>query len=316
MNSAKKRADTLSKTVTPFVSVIVPTYRRPVVLAETVRHLLGQDYPSYEIIVVDQSEEARRSPVFDDARVSYFSIPERGPQAAKNFGIRHARGDIILTVDDDIVPDPDLIAQHVKNYGDPLIGAVGGRVFSPGQPETDDRTIGVIKPNGIAVGNYTSRIKRPISSVFGCNFSFRKRVFEAVGPYDMRYIGNFIREESDLCARIIKAGHTIIFEPDARIIHLKAPSGGCRVERDLIWQFYFFHNNTLFFLSHMKRRFLPFFLFEHVRRALVYSYHHGKEPAILLLLMRGMYLGMRTYRAGAVDTALLSRYLQAADKSP
>jgi GT2 family glycosyltransferase len=313
MDFAKNTGGGLSKITLPFVSVIVPTYRRQEMLVETVRHLLDQDYPAYEIIVVDQSEEAIGSdPVFNDTRVSYFTILERGPQAAKNFGIGRARGDIILTVDDDIVPEPDLIARHVDNYDDPKIGAVGGRVFSPGDKETDHETIGVMRPNGIAIGNYTSRVRRPIFTVIGCNFSFRRRVFEAVGPYDTRYIGNFVREESDLCARIVKAGHTIMYDPEARIVHLRAPSGGCRVERDLIWHFYFLHNSTLFFLSHMKRRFLPFFLYEHIRRAVVYSYHHGKDPGILLSLMRGMYLGLRTYRTGAVDTVLLGRYLRSA----
>jgi GT2 family glycosyltransferase len=317
MESTRRDITNAPGKAAPFVSVVIPTYGRPEVLADTIRYLLAQDYPRYEIIVVDQTEEttaARRAPVFDDARVSYAAIRERGPQAAKNFGIGRARGDIILTVDDDIIPEPDLIAQHVKNYDDPKIGAVGGRVFSPGEGETDHRKIGVIKPNGIVLGNYTSRRKKPISTVFGCNFSFRKAAFETVGQYDTRYIGNFVREETDLCARIIKAGYTIIFEPDARVIHLRAPSGGCRVENDLLWQFYFLHNNTLFFLSHMKRWFLPFFLFEHLKRAFVYFYHHGKKPAMLLFLIRGMYLGAHTYRTGGVDTALLDRYLAAADK--
>ena len=194
-------------------------------------------------------------------------------------------------------------------------GRWAGGSFLPEKRETDHRKIGVIKPNGIVAGNYTSRRKKPISTVFGCNFSFRKAAFETVGQYDTRYIGNFVREETDLCARIIKAGYTIIYEPDARVIHLRAPSGGCRVENDLLWQFYFLHNNTLFFLSHMKRRFLPFFLFEHLKRAFVYFYHHGKEPAMLLFLIRGMYLGVRTYRTGGVDTALLDRCLMTVEMS-
>lgn len=316
MDPRGKRRGRASGADRPFVSVIVPTYRRPDILAETVRHLLGQEYPSYEIIVVDQSEEprTRRSPVFCDSRVTYFSVRGRGPQAAKNYGIARARGAIILTVDDDIVPAPDLITRHVRNYGDPRVGAVGGGVFSPGEVGTDSPVVGAVRPNGIVTGNYTSRRRSEIATAAGGNFSFRKEIFDAVGPYDARYIGNFIREETDLCARIIKAGYSIIYEPEARIVHLKAPSGGCRVEGDLIWQFYFLHNNTLFFLTHMRRRFLPFFLLEHVRRALVYTYHHGKRPEMLRFLLSGMWLGLRTYRAGAVDEALLGKYLRAADK--
>jgi GT2 family glycosyltransferase len=311
MSAALKDAKKRFEIPVPFVSVVIPTYNRAAVLADTVRYLLGQDYPSYEIIVVDQSPDAggSLSPVFGDPRVAYHVIRGRGPQASKNFGIERAKGDIILTVDDDIIPEPDLIARHVANYADPKVGAVGGRVFSPGQEATDHETVGTFRRTGIAVGNYTSNKRMPISTVFGCNFSFRRRLFDTVGPYDTRYIGNFVREESDLCARITKAGYTIIFEPDARVVHLQAPSGGCRVEDDLFWQFYFLHNNTLFFLGHLKRRYLPFFLFEHLRRALVFTYHHGKQPAMLSFLLGGMRLGLRTYRTGAVDTALLERYL-------
>jgi glycosyltransferase involved in cell wall biosynthesis len=93
------------------VSVIIPTYNRSHVIGRAIRSVLSQTYQDFEIIVVDDgsvdnTEEVVRS--FKDKRVNYVRYKEnRGANAAKNVGVRTARGDFIgiLDSDDEYLPE-------------------------------------------------------------------------------------------------------------------------------------------------------------------------------------------------------------------
>ena len=295
-----------------FVSIVIPTYNRGVYLRNTVHALLKQDYPFLEIIIVDQSDDLAlgiKADAFDkECKVKYFRSNEIGPPAAKNYGISKAQGEIILTLDDDIIPEQNLIVSHIQHYSNPDIVSVAGRVFRPGEEEIHTMKVGRVKPNGLILGNFTSSMKTTVESAMGCNLSYRKDIFKKIGGYNTHYVGNFVREESDLCFKIRRLGYKIIYEPEARILHVKAPRGGCRIENDLIWQFFFLHNNTLFFLNHMKRYYLPFFLYEHLKRAMKHFYHHGKKYKDLRFLVRGIHLGYLTYKRGFFDQDRYGKY--------
>ncbi len=98
----------------PFVSIVVPTRNRARLLRDCVESLFGQDYPSdrYEVIVVDDGSaddtpsvvrelSGLRAPHLRDVRSS-----GRGANAARNEGVRMARGDLIAFVDDDVEVPP------------------------------------------------------------------------------------------------------------------------------------------------------------------------------------------------------------------
>ena len=89
----------------PMVSVIVPTYHRPDGLAQAIRSILAQTYQDFEIVVVNDAG----SPVEDvivsfagETRITYIRHPRnKGLAAARNTGIRAARGRYIAYLDDD-----------------------------------------------------------------------------------------------------------------------------------------------------------------------------------------------------------------------
>ena len=102
-----------------YVSVIVPTFNRAYILEKTINFLLEQTYPDYEIIIIDQSEypETKKYEKKSDI-IKYIHIKERSVTNARNVGIKKSKGDIILFLDDDIIPDNDLILHHVQGYRD------------------------------------------------------------------------------------------------------------------------------------------------------------------------------------------------------
>lgn len=97
------------------ISVVIPTYRRPVALRAAVLSALRQTYTHTEIIVVaDGPDAATRAAVVDlDARVRYFELPENaGPAAARNVGIAQSRGEWISFLDDDDLMLPERLERQ------------------------------------------------------------------------------------------------------------------------------------------------------------------------------------------------------------
>jgi glycosyltransferase involved in cell wall biosynthesis len=106
----------------PYFSVVVPTYNRLGRLRHVVTALEQQVYPSdaYEVIVISDGStdgtdaylEAFRSTM----RLRWFPQANRGPAAARNAGIQKADGEFIVFIDDDVVPEPQLLEEHARSH--------------------------------------------------------------------------------------------------------------------------------------------------------------------------------------------------------
>ena len=87
----------------PPVSVIIPTFNRAAVLGRAMDSVLGQTYPHFELIVVDDgsTDQTRDLVVSCDATIRYLYQPNQGPAAARNAGIAAARFDLLAFLDSD-----------------------------------------------------------------------------------------------------------------------------------------------------------------------------------------------------------------------
>jgi len=121
------------------VSVIIPTLNRERDLVRTIKDILKDTYPDFELIVVDQTEEHTAETKQElknlAPRITVVNEAVKSLPHARNIGIERARGAIILFLDDDIIPEPGLIAAHVKNYENVKIAGVGGRVVMAGEEQ-------------------------------------------------------------------------------------------------------------------------------------------------------------------------------------
>ena len=95
--------------------MIVPVYNVEGYLEDCLESLLAQTYPSFEILLIDDASRDNSGAICDayaarDSRVQVVHFPEnRGPSAARNEGIRQARGAYISFVDADDRVEPDLL---------------------------------------------------------------------------------------------------------------------------------------------------------------------------------------------------------------
>jgi cellulose synthase/poly-beta-1,6-N-acetylglucosamine synthase-like glycosyltransferase len=196
-------------------SVIVPGYNVAGYIHECLDALLYQDLPSerYEIIYVDDaSTDDSAEVVRRYQRVRVLALAEnRGQATARNLGIDHAAGEIILFTDADCVPAPDWIGSMLEAFEDPQVSGTKG-VYRTRQRNLIAQ---------FAQVEYESRYDRirseeRIDFVDTYSAGYRVDVLRAHGGFDPSFR---IDEDQELSFRISEAGRKLVFSPKAAVYH-------------------------------------------------------------------------------------------------
>ncbi|MBN1259042.1 MAG: glycosyltransferase [Anaerolineae bacterium] len=206
--------------MTPFFSIIIPTYARPRQL-ETCLHALAQlDYPRdrFEVIVVDDGSEAPPEAIVaafhQQLDVTLLSPSHAGPAAARNTGAGRARGEFLAFTDDDCRPAPDwlhVLAAHLAGG----VHAVGGR------------TINALEDNVYSTASqwivdmvYAHFNADPTQARFFAtnNLAVPAAAFRAVGGFDGAHF-IFASEDRDFCDRWLHHGQRLVYAPQAIVYH-------------------------------------------------------------------------------------------------
>jgi glycosyltransferase involved in cell wall biosynthesis len=118
----------------PDVSVVIPVYNKQDVLKSTLESVLGQSFRTYEVVVVDDGSTDDGSSLvasFADPRIRLIQQTNQGSSAARNRGIREARGNWIALIDADDLWEPDHLAGLVSAVAEPaLIGAFSNLIYA------------------------------------------------------------------------------------------------------------------------------------------------------------------------------------------
>jgi len=119
------------------VSIIIPTYNRLTRLKQVIAAIEHQTYAldDVEVIVVSDGStdgtDAYLSTIKTSLNLRYVLQQNAGPAAARNNGIRNAQGDIILFIDDDVVPSPQLLTEHMRIHTNRPNMVVLGPMLNP-----------------------------------------------------------------------------------------------------------------------------------------------------------------------------------------
>ncbi|KPJ78751.1 MAG: glycosyl transferase [Deltaproteobacteria bacterium SG8_13] len=102
----------------PLVSVIIPTYNRAGIVGEAVDSVLAQDYPDYELIVVDDGSTDATAEVLNryGDKIRTLRQKNRGVSAARNAGIRSASGEFFAFLDSDDLWLPSKLGLQVAFF--------------------------------------------------------------------------------------------------------------------------------------------------------------------------------------------------------
>jgi len=196
----------------PLVSVIIPTLNRYSYLADALHDLEKQNYPNFEVILVDQSEPF--VPDFYsafDLNIILVNQKEKALWRARNEAVKLAKGEYLLLFDDDSRVDPNWIFQHLKciDYFEADISA--GVSLS---------VVGAKVPENYSFFRWADQLDTG-------NCLLKKEIFTHIGLFDCQFEKQRMGD-GEYGLRCYLHGYRSISNPYARRTHLKVASGGLR----------------------------------------------------------------------------------------
>jgi GT2 family glycosyltransferase len=272
------------------VTVVVPTLNRGSYLIHCLEDLVAQTHQALEVLVVDQSEHAdpgvlaladRNPNIVRHDRVSFRGLPK-----ARNFGWQHARYDAILYVDDDIRCGPELVGRHLRALQRSGVGIAGGGLDEPNRPCDQEPHPGRFNAwTATPHRGFASHESREVDHIPGGNFSAWRQVLNEVDGFDESFgAGASLYEETDFCLRARLLGYRVWFDGEARLTHLAAPEGGCRVDQVEAYVRSLAHNRSMMIRRHVHRYRWPVAFSALLRLSAAYAVHYRKPEALLSAL--------------------------------
>lgn len=208
-----------------FFSIVIPTYNRRPLLAKVLQALENQTYDSdlikgYEVVVVDDGSTDDTIAWLETNRealphVRWLTKENTGPAAARNLGVEHAQGDIIIFVDSDLIAAPHFLQGHAEalqraytQYGD-------DKVFTYGY---------CIETNNLEDPTSTPPKITDFSAAFfdTKNVAIAKHLLIEVGLFDTDFKG-YGWHDLELGLRLKNTGVRLIKAPKALGYHVHPP---------------------------------------------------------------------------------------------
>lgn len=228
MNKTSKKVQAENKSQKlPLISIIISVYNEERTLGQCLYSLLALNYPSYEIIMINDASKDNTLTILQEyqkkskkIKIVTYSI-NKGVPGARNEGMKAAQGDIFVFTDADATFPEEwplkLIEPFMENS---KIGATGGRDVAPPNQPLIQRCIDYTLTSFIGTaGLRGAKVRLAKYAVTGCNFAVRRTVVQKVGMHNekIRWRG----EEKEWCQRIREAGYQIQFVPDSYILHYR-----------------------------------------------------------------------------------------------
>lgn len=202
------------------ISLYIPCYNAALFLGRVVEGVMAQNYPLCEVLIIDDGStdgtvnlaEALGKGSIYPLRVIRHGH-NQGLGAARNTGVREARGTLVASLDADVVPASDWLEKLVMEMQKSNAAGVGGNLIESNLTRLPDRwRTAHMSQNW---GEY--RRENP-PFLYGSNTLFHRHVLLGAGLYDIRCRTN--AEDVKICEKI-RDRHKLIYTPLGRCIHLR-----------------------------------------------------------------------------------------------
>jgi GT2 family glycosyltransferase len=216
-------------------SIIIVSLNGEKVLPTCMKALYKTDWDNFEVILVDNGSEDRTSGVVREGwkDVKIIRAPRNfGFAGGNNLGIKEAKGDWIVLLNDDTEVKPGwLKAFNSCSEKYPEAGILGCKLLYPGG-NIIQHAGGIIEANGLTkhIG-YEEEDKGQFDEikdypyVTGAAFAISRKVIEKSGVLDKNFFPIYF-EEIDYCARVIRDGFRVLYVPEAVVIHHESRTTG------------------------------------------------------------------------------------------
>lgn len=233
--------------MSPRISIVVRSFNRLAALGELIEALLAQDHDSYEIVVVEQStvrpaDAVRRlDALMRDPRVRVIRSEPLGGARARNLGVTHARGEVIVCIDDDDLPvGADFLREIETPFADPnCLGVTCRHLW--GDREDIHPAYRALAASRCMRFSPVLKLPRtyprydahvaPVDYVHGSGGAYRRTVFARFGVWDT---DTPIEDETSLGIRVSRGladGEYLCFDPRPRLRRRLDLDGGLNKRR-------------------------------------------------------------------------------------
>ena len=197
-----------------FISIVVSFRNESKNLEKHVQALCTQNYPKdkYEVVFVDDGSTDDSLQIVKN-EISKTSFPSvrlihlnwAGTAAARNEGVKKAKGEIMAITDADAVPDPNWLCEISNSFKNEEIGMVCGKIK---------------EINDLCEVDQQSAHTTYEKTFWFTNVSFNRTVFEKIGGFDRRFRRG---SDYDFIVRLLDAGFEYTYNPNAVVWHIKPP---------------------------------------------------------------------------------------------
>jgi len=200
----------------PLQSVLIPAFNEAKVIVQSIRRILASDYPNLEVIVIDDgstdgTSDRVREHFADDLRVTLLTVPNGGKAKALNWGLRHARGSVVVALDADTHFPSDSISKLVRWFADPEVGAVAGNA------KVGNRINVITRWQALEYVTSQNLERRELAAlgcitvVPGAIGAWRRAALERLGGFP----SDTLAEDQDLTISMLRSGYKVLYDSTA-----------------------------------------------------------------------------------------------------
>ncbi|GLX71213.1 glycosyltransferase family 2 protein [Paenibacillus glycanilyticus] len=214
-------------------SIIIPTYNALPMLRDTIGSIRKHTKESYELIVIDNGSTDGTLDYLKQQRIITISLPANtGFPAACNWGLRLARGERLLLLNNDVLVTSEWLSRLHRAYeADPWMGIVGPMTnYASGRQQ--------IAMSG-RYDEFAAQLRvtqdgkmEKVNRIIGFCMLFSRALLQKIGMLDEQFSpGHF--EDDDYCYRAWRAGYKVMIAKDVFIYHHGSASFGSYAKEDL-----------------------------------------------------------------------------------
>jgi O-antigen biosynthesis protein len=215
----------------PTCSVVICTRDRPAELDRCLSAIRKIEYPSFEVLVVDNApSEVTAREVAECWAARYVIEPQKGLSYARNRGAHESTSNVIAYLDDDAVPEPQWLSAIASEFEDPAVMAVAGRIIPLEPCAAEMSTFSATA--GAAPGMARRIVNRGNPSWFelanfggigiGANMALRRAAFTEWPGFDVRLGRGAVidgGEENYAFFALVERGFSVVYAPYAVVRH-------------------------------------------------------------------------------------------------
>ncbi len=203
------------------ISIVIPNYNGEKLLEKNLPKVLSV-VKEAEVIVIDDASEDGSLKILDNFKSKIKIINNEknlGFSSTVNKAVKQAKGEIVILLNTDVVPEKDFLDPLLKDFQEEKIFAVGcmDKSIEAGKVILRGRGLGKWQ-RGFFVHSRGEVNKTNTFWVNGGSGAFRKSIWEKLGGFNELY-NPFYWEDIDLSYRALKSGYKILFEPKSIVIH-------------------------------------------------------------------------------------------------